>query len=81
MKKLILGLACVALATPALAKPVSVRGHVRSDGTYVQPHVRSSPNNTRYDNWSSKPNTNPYLGANAAKAARAAALVSTPRAP
>ena len=40
----------------------SVRGYYRSDGTYVQPHYRSSPNQYRYDNYSSQGNTNPYSG-------------------
>ena len=62
MKKLILGAALVALAGPVVAKEVSVRGYVRSDGTYVQPHQQTAPNNTRSDNWSSQPNVNPYTG-------------------
>jgi hypothetical protein len=41
---------------------VSVKGYYRSNGTYVQPHVRSSPNNTTADNWSTKGNVNPYTG-------------------
>ena len=39
-----------------------VNGYVRSDGTYVQPHFRSSPNSTQYDNYSTRGNTNPYTG-------------------
>lgn len=39
-----------------------VNGHIRSDGTYVQPHYRSSPNGNLYDNYSSQGNTNPYTG-------------------
>lgn len=39
-----------------------VNGYTRSNGTYVEPHYRSSPNNTAYDNWSTKGNTNPYTG-------------------
>ena len=39
-----------------------VRPHVRSDGTYVQGHVRSAPNDTRIDNYSTRGNTNPYTG-------------------
>ena len=39
-----------------------VRPYVRSDGTYVQPHFRSSPNGSTLDNWSTKGNTNPYTG-------------------
>ena len=40
----------------------SVRGHVKKDGTYVAPHNATNPNNTQRDNWSSKPNVNPYTG-------------------
>ncbi len=31
-------------------------------GTYVQPYYRSSPNTTRFDNYSTKGNYNPYTG-------------------
>lgn len=41
---------------------VSVEGYYRSNGTYVQPHMRSAPNNTTADNWSTKGNVNPYTG-------------------
>ena len=37
-----------------------VRGYTRSSGTYVQPYYRTSPNSTRYDNYSYKNNYNPY---------------------
>lgn len=33
------------------AAQVNVRGYYRSDGTYVAPHTRSSPNNTTADNY------------------------------
>ncbi len=36
-----------------------VEGYTKSDGTYVAPHYRSSPNGTKYDNWSTEGNTNP----------------------
>ena len=41
---------------------VYVNGYYKSNGTYVQPHYRSSPNSTTYDNWSTRGNTNPYTG-------------------
>ncbi len=41
---------------------VYVKGHFRSNGTYVKPHYRSSPNNTTLDNWSYSGNRNPYTG-------------------
>jgi len=61
MKKLItLALALITVSS-ALAD-VRVGGYFRSNGTYVQPHFRSSPNSTVIDNWSFKGNVNPYTG-------------------
>ncbi|MBQ4853740.1 hypothetical protein IMW82_03475 [Rhodanobacter sp. B2A1Ga4] len=42
--------------------PVHVSGHVTKNGTYVAPSYRTAPNATKTDNWSSKPNVNPYTG-------------------
>lgn len=42
--------------------PTRVRGHQGKNGTYVQPHYRTHPDNSRVNNWSSKGNTNPYTG-------------------
>ena len=39
-----------------------VNGYTKRDGTYVAPHHRSDPNRTQRDNYSSKPNVNPYNG-------------------
>ena len=52
-----LGLAMVAAAS---AKDQPVSGYVKKDGTYVAPHVQTSPNATKADNYSSKGNVNPY---------------------
>ena len=41
---------------------VPVRAHITKSGTYVAPSYRTSPNHTKTDNWSSKPNVNPYTG-------------------
>lgn len=41
---------------------VPVRGYMKSNGTYVMPHYQTAPNATKLDNWSSKPNVNPYTG-------------------
>lgn len=41
---------------------VSVRGYTRSNGTYVQPYSRTSPNSYKFDNYSSRGNYNPYTG-------------------
>lgn len=37
-----------------------VKGYYRKNGTYVQPHYRSNKNYTKYDNYSTKGNVNPY---------------------
>lgn len=39
-----------------------VRGYTKSNGTYVQPHYRSAPDNTKLNNWSTQGNVNPYTG-------------------
>ncbi len=39
-----------------------VNGHFKKNGTYVQPHHATNPNHTQRDNYSSKPNVNPYNG-------------------
>jgi len=49
-------------AAPLLAEDVHVNGYYRSDGTYVQPHMRSAPDSSYNDNWSTSPNVNPYTG-------------------
>lgn len=41
----------IVIATPAYAY-VNVSGYYRSNGTYVQPYVRSNPNGLKYDNYS-----------------------------
>ena len=56
---------CILLAfLPSLifASDVYVNGYTRKDGTYVQGHYRSAPNNTVSDNFSTYGNVNPYTG-------------------
>jgi len=52
--------------TPAVAETY-VNGYTKSNGTYVQGHYRSSPNSSRWDNYSSKGNSNPYTGKKATR--------------
>jgi hypothetical protein len=61
MKKSIAAVFLIALASSAFAQ-VHVNGYMKSNGTYVQPHMRSSPNSTTLDNYSTKGNVNPYTG-------------------
>lgn len=64
----VLGIAMTVAGTVAArgkggsSSPHTVKGHVTKDGTYVAPHVRTSPNSTKLDNYSTKGNVNPYTG-------------------
>lgn len=49
-------------ATSATGSTVDVKGYFKKDGTYVEPHKRTAPNNRVDDNWSTVGNTNPYTG-------------------
>ncbi|MEI8396673.1 MAG: hypothetical protein WCF85_18220 [Rhodospirillaceae bacterium] len=40
----------------------AVGGYTRQNGTYVEPHMQTNPNNSALDNWSTKGNSNPYTG-------------------
>lgn len=61
MKTLFALLALISVSVAAVADEY-VRGYTRKDGTYVEPHHRSSQNNRRDDNYSSQGNQNPYTG-------------------
>lgn len=39
---------------------VMVSGYYKKNGTYVEPYIRTAPNNTTRDNFSTYPNINPY---------------------
>lgn len=59
--KILLLVAMLSLSTHVLADKY-VRGYTKSDGTYVQGHYKTESNGTKYDNYSTKGNTNPYTG-------------------
>ena len=48
--------------TSVEARDVAVRGYTKDNGTYVEPHYRSSHNQYKNDNWSTSGNSNPYTG-------------------
>ena len=53
----------VGVASVAEAKTVRVKSYYKpSTGRYVAPHHKTSPNKTRFDNYSTKGNHNPYTG-------------------
>lgn len=38
-------------STEVFARDVYVKGYYRSDGTYVRPHIRSAPDNYKWNNY------------------------------
>lgn len=62
MKTAILIITITLFFPTCLIAQVQVGPHVRRDGTYVQPHQRSMPNQTPLDNYSTKGNINPWTG-------------------
>lgn len=67
MKKLILILALLvgilSFSASVEAKTTRVRGYYKpSTGSYVAPHYKTTPNRSKFDNFSTKGNYNPYTG-------------------
>jgi len=62
MKRILLLLLCFFSISVWATSSHNVKGYTKKDGTYVAPHKATNPNKTQRDNWSSKPNTNPYNG-------------------
>ncbi|MFZ3122170.1 MAG: hypothetical protein WA104_02220 [Thermodesulfovibrionales bacterium] len=68
MKKLILVLIVVLIPSFIFAGDIYTRGHWKDtdhDGvkdTYIDPYHKTTPNNTKDDNYSTYPNYNPYTG-------------------
>lgn len=63
MKSLILSIALFVFFIDSVAyADVSVKGYTRRDGTYVRPHMRSNPDRSFSNNWSTLGNVNPYTG-------------------
>lgn len=59
---LFVSLCFLSLGVDDLLSQVRVRGYFRKDGTYVQPHVRSTPDGNPYNNYSFPGNYNPNTG-------------------
>ena len=63
MRWLLLLVTLLGITESLEAGQTRVRNSVnRRTGSYTQPHVRTSPNRTKADNWSTKGNVNPYTG-------------------
>lgn len=41
---------------------IFINGYFKKNGTYVQPHFKTAPNSSMFDNYSTKGNYNPYTG-------------------
>ncbi len=62
MRHCLFGLAAIAIVAGSANAQTYVHGYVTKSGTYVAPHYRSSPDSRTTNNWSVKPNVNPYTG-------------------
>lgn len=70
MKKVFFFIAFLFVAITSFAQSsVYVSGYTKSNGSYVEPYYRTSPNATRNDNYSTVGNINPYTGASGTKPA------------
>lgn len=62
MRIAIVAAALSVLAVSSAFADEYVHGYTRSNGTYVQPYYRSSPDSSYNDNYSVSPNVNLYTG-------------------
>ncbi len=70
MKKVFFFIAFLFAAATSFAQTSTyVSGYTNSNGTYVQGYYRTTPNNTRNDNYSTVGNVNPYTGSYGTKPA------------
>jgi uncharacterized protein YxeA len=52
----------VSLSETHAKSSTRVRGYTKKSGTYVAPHRRTNPDKTKFNNYSTKGNFNPYTG-------------------
>ncbi len=67
MKKILIVLALLvgvlSFSASVEARTTRVRGYYKpSTGRYVAPHYKTTPNRSKFDNFSTKGNYNPYTG-------------------
>ena len=81
MKKLILTAAIGFLGTIAFGQTnfneVKVDSYFKTDGTFVQEHYRTAPDNSFNNNWSTVGNTNPYTGEAGTKTSKSSSSSSS----
>lgn len=79
MKNLIITLVFILISSFSFSQSVWVNGYTKSNGTYVQGHYRTAPNNTVNDNYSTKGNINPYTGKKGTKPRQVYTIPTTKR--
>ncbi len=79
MKNLIITLVFILVSSFSFSQSVWVNGYTKSNGTYVQSHYRTAPNNTVNDNYSTKGNINPYTGKKGTKPRQVYSIPTTKR--
>jgi uncharacterized protein YxeA len=52
----------VSLSETHAKSSARVRGYTKKSGTYVAPHRRTNPDKTKFNNYNTKGNFNPYTG-------------------
>ena len=62
MKKILFIIAISCLINSEINATRFVRGYYKKNGTYVAPSYRTRANSTKWDNYSTKGNSNPYSG-------------------
>ena len=66
MKKIIAFLFLFVLLATTLATSAEAatrtRGYFKKSGTYVAPHYKSNRDSSKFNNWSTKGNSNPFTG-------------------
>lgn len=69
MKKLLFIVSLILSLFLSLAyADTNVNGYFQKDGTYVNGYIRTSPDSTNWNNYSTQGNTNPYTGTEGTKA-------------
>ncbi len=61
MRKVLILALLLVIASPVFSAQ-RVKGYYKSNGTYVKPYYKTSPDNRTYNNYSAKGNYNPYTG-------------------
>lgn len=62
MKSLLVALLVVGTSVALAQGSHMKKGYIKKDGTYVAPSYATNPNKSKFDNYSTKGNVNPYTG-------------------